>query len=491
MKFIFSITLIIISQVCFSQTISSELNGIETDIELLVKKYNAVGLSVAVVKGNKTIYSKGFGFRDLEQKLPVTPNTVFAIGSLTKSFTGSILGILESNQTLSLKDRPSLYVPNFQFYNEKMDNLIAIEDLLSHRSGIGSQGTTETFFPDDDKLKVVQRLRYLKPEADIKNSYEYSNIAYTLAGTIIEQTTKRSWELNIRQKLFDPLRMTSSYTSLEEMKQTGDFSFGYGMYKGHVERVEYENFYSMSPAGVIKSTVNDLTHWIHVWLNNGSFNGDQVIPKEYINKARSLQNMKIENYDKDNFLMGEGFGWRLRTHNGHYRMRHGGNTAGFSSLVDMYPFQGIGIVVLTNQDDSWLPYMVSDLISKRLLGLPKENEYPVIIDDIYKPSTKDKPLNANQMPLHPLKSFIGIYTAKGFGTIEIVEDGDKLFALLPTFKFKLEHLNYNSFYLKGTREFKGTFSPQFTIKFVDSISGEIGALEIIGSQKEPVIFKRQ
>ena len=135
MKFNYTLALIISVQICFSQQTVEELKGIDDEIIQLMKKYNTVGLSVAVVKDGKTLYTKGFGYRDLKQKLPVTENTLFHIASMTKAFTGSLLGILESKNQLSLKDKPAMYVPNLQFYNDKMNNLITIEDLLSHRSG--------------------------------------------------------------------------------------------------------------------------------------------------------------------------------------------------------------------------------------------------------------------------------------------------------------------------------------------------------------------
>ena len=201
MKFINTLILIITIQFCFSQQTPKELKGIEIEINLLMKKYKAVGVSVAVVKNDKVIYSKGFGYRDLENKLPVTTNTIFPIGSITKSFTGSVLGILASKNQVYLKNKPAFYLPNFEFYNDTMNNLITIEDLLSHKSGIGNQGTTQIFFPEKNRLKMVQRLKYLKPEAEVKNSFAYSNMAYTLAGTIIEQVTGDSWETNIKEKI--------------------------------------------------------------------------------------------------------------------------------------------------------------------------------------------------------------------------------------------------------------------------------------------------
>jgi CubicO group peptidase (beta-lactamase class C family) len=120
------ISLLLTTHLTFGQKTDSRLNGLDTEIENLLKTYNAVGLSIAVVENSKTIYSKGFGFRDLENKLPVTANSIFPIGSITKSFTASLLGILENQNQLSLKDKPSLYIPKLQFYNDKMDNLITI-----------------------------------------------------------------------------------------------------------------------------------------------------------------------------------------------------------------------------------------------------------------------------------------------------------------------------------------------------------------------------
>ena len=488
MKFIYSLTLIMTIQFCFGQQIPKELKGIESEISQLMKKYKAVGLSVAVVKNNKVIYSKGFGYRDLENKLPVTTQTIFPIGSVTKAFTGSVLGILEFKNLVSLKSKPAFYLPNFEFYNDTMNSLITIEDLLSHKSGIGNQGTTQIFFPEDKWLKMIQRLKYLKPEAEIKNSFAYSNMAYTLAGTIIEQITGDSWETNIQEKIFIPLEMTNSYIKLEDIKKTSNYSLPYGIYKGEIERVKFEEFNTISPAGAIKSTVNDMSNWMLTWLNNGVYKNSQIIPKEYIKKATTLQNSNEGNYEKNAFLFGEGFGWRLRSNYGHFRVEHGGNTYGFSSDLVLFPFENIGIVVLTNQDNSLLPYMIVDTITRRLFNINPEPNYPVNVKELYKPKPY-KQFNKDKMPTHPLNSFCGAYEAKGFGRIDIVKENGKLYAILPTYKFQLEHLNYNSFFLKPTKEFKDVFNPQFNIQFTNNVKGKITLLKMY-SQKEPIEFNK-
>lgn len=474
----------------FGQEYTLEQDEFDNGIRDLINQYEAVGISVAIVKGRELIYSKGFGYRDLNKKLPVTENTVFHIASMTKAFTGSLLGILEAKDQLSLQDRPGLFIPNFQFYNDKMNNLITLEDLLSHKSGLGNHGSSIVLFPETDKLKTVQRLRYLRPEAEVKNSWVYSNIGYTLAGTVVEQITNKSWEANVRAKLFDPLQMNSSFISVEAMKETNNYAIGYAMSDGQYVEVPYENYYSYTPAGAIKSTVKDLSNWMSVWLNKGDFEGLQIIPEKYIQEASRPQNLKYnEEYSEDSFLFTEGFGWRIRSWNGHYRLRHGGNTSGFSTVMELFPFKKIGIVVLCNRSNSTLPYIISDYISRAMLQLPAENEYPVIVGEMYKGATQDKPLNKNRIPTHTLKNFVGSYKAKGYGHIKITEEENKLFAQFPTFKFKLEHIAFNDFYMKGLPGFKKSFNPEFTLRFVNDYNGEIMSLELL-AQKEPTIFNK-
>ncbi|GGD71065.1 penicillin-binding protein [Maribacter cobaltidurans] len=491
MKFTYAFALVLFIQISFGQKNTPELKGIDNNIELLMERYRAVGAAVAIVKDDKVVYSKGFGYRDLQNQQPVTSNTIFPIGSTTKAFTGTLLGILESKGQVSLKDKPNLYIPQFQFYNEKMDNLITIDDLLSHRSGIGNQGTSEVFFPKKDKLEVVQRLKYLKPEAEIKNSFEYSNMGYTLAGTIVEQITNKSWDSVIKENLFEPLEMVDSYTTLQEMQESNNYAMPYGLYKGNIEKVKFEEFNSISPAGAIKSTVNDLSNWMLTWLNNGVFNEKQVIPQNYIREATRLQNINEDSYEKDAFLFGEGYGWRLRSAYGYYRVDHGGNTFGFSSSLVMFPFEKIGIVVLTNQDNSELPYMIIDNITRKLFKLDSYPiEYPVVVKDIFRPDMDEKGLNNDKLPTHDLNAFCGTYEAKGYGKIKVISEEDALFVILPTFKFKLEHLNYNSFFFKATDQFKEVFNPQFTIQFLNNIQGEVSQLKMY-SQKEPVEFHKK
>jgi CubicO group peptidase (beta-lactamase class C family) len=485
--------LFLITKLTFGQENENRLNGIDQEIETLLKSYNAVGLSVSIVENDKIIYSKGFGYRNLEKKLPTTENTVFPIGSATKAFTASLLGMLATNDKISLKEKPSLYIPELQFYNEKMNDLIEIEDLLSHKSGLGSLDGSLILFPDNNKLKTIERLKYLKPNGKINDSWIYSNMGYTIAGAIVEQVTNESWDNNIKSKIFSPLDMNHSFTELKEMENTNNFSFGYGMSDGKTEKVLYEDYYSYSPAGAIKSTSNDMANWMRIWLNNGKFNEQQVLPEAYIKNATSIHNiMPQDGADENVYLFGDGFGWRVQSFKGHYKVNHGGNTSGFSSQVVMYPNDKLGIVVLSNQQNSILPYIVADVITNRMLVLPKTEltKYPVAVNEINKIDKEIKELNKDKIPTHKLSEFCGKYCNKGYGTFEIVQENNSLYIVFPTYKFRLEHLEYDSFVMKQINEIPQVMNPEFTLNFSTDSNENISATKI-KLQSEPVEFIKQ
>lgn len=485
--------LFLITKLTFGQENEKRLNGIDQEIETLLESYKAVGLSVAIVENDKVIYSKGFGYRNLKEKLLTTENTVFPIGSATKAFTSSLLGILESKDKISLKEKPSFYISKLQFYNDKMNDLIKIEDLLSHKSGLGSLDGSLILFPENDKLKTIERLKYLKPNGEINDSWIYSNMGYTIAGTIIEQVTNESWRKNLKANIFSPLNMGNSFTDLKEMENTNNFSFGYGMSEGKIEKVLYEDYYSYSPAGAIKSTSHDMANWVLTWLNNGQFEKKQVIPENYVKNATNIHNIRPQDgADSNVYLFGDGFGWRVESFKGHYKVHHGGNTSGFSSQVVMYPNDKLGIVVLTNQHNSILPYIIADVITNRMLDLPKTelNQYPVVVNDINKIDKEIKELNKDKFSIHKLSEFCGKYSNKGYGTFEIIQENNSLFIVFPTFKFRLEHLYYDIFVMKQLNDIPQVMNPEFALNFLTDNNGNISATKI-KLQSEPVEFIKQ
>ncbi len=471
----------------FGQSQDNRLKGLEQEIVNWMKKYNAVGVSIAIVENDKILFNKGLGYRDITSKKPVTENTVFPIASCTKAFTATLIGILEEENKLSITDRPSSHIPYFRFNTAEMNNSVSILDLLSHKSGLGGINGTLVLFPENNRPKVMEKLKYIKPEGKVKESSIYSNMGYVVAGTIVEEVTNESWENNIQKKIFEPLEMTNSFTHLEDAKKTNNFSLGYGLYQNEIKEVNFEEYYDYKPAGGIRSTSKDLSHWMLAWLNNGKYNDVQVIPENYVKKARKFHNSRDGDDEPNLFLQGYGLGWRVETRGGEFRVQHGGNTSGFTSLVVTYPFRKFGVAVLVNQDDSILPYVIADIVQNRMLNKESVDNYPVIVQEIYQASEMIQSINNEKPPSKSLSSFVGEYEHKGYGKIKIILEDNNLYAIFPTYKFFLEHLHYDVFVMKPLKDISDIFNPEFSVNFKMNKSGEISCFTM-NLQTEPIKF---
>jgi len=488
------LALLFISNSIFCQNIDNRLIGLDEEIKTLMSMYNAVGIAVAIVEKDSIIYSSGFGFRNRELNLKMNSETLLPIGSATKSFTSSVLGIFEYEDKLSLKDRPAKHIPNLEFYNNEMDNLITIEDLLCHKSGMGSFDGSNTLFPTNDPKEFIPRLKHLKPNGDIKNSFIYSNVGYGLAGLIIQNTSEETWQSAIRNNIFKSLNMIRSVTNIQEMEKDENHGIGYGLSDGSQVKLLNRNFTFGKAEGAVISSVNEMANYLITWLNFGQFKGVQVIPNEYISEATSIKNIIDQNNDSSNMdFRGYGYGWFVQNHRGHYNVEHGGNVPGFSTQMATFPNDKVGIIVITNQNNSALPYFVEDVITNRMLNLPRKpiEEYEVHIAEIWNKVREIKPHNNKHKPTHNLKEYCGTYSDKGHGTVHIRTENGLLFIKFPQYEFVLEHRNFNNYVMANTHEIPEVFGlPFFGLSFQIDFEGNIRSLSL-EIQSEPVKFIKQ
>ena len=236
-----------------------------------------------------------------------------------------------------------------------------------------------------------------------------------------------------------------------------------------------------------------MANWILTWLNNGQFDKQQVLPENYVKTATNIHNIRPpDSADSNVYLFGDGFGWRVESFKGHYKVHHGGNTSGFSSQVVMYPNNKLGIVVLTNQHNSILPNIIADVITNRMLDLPKTElkQYPVVVNEINKIDKEIKELNKDKISTHKLSEFCGKYSNKGYGTFEIIEENNSLYVVFTTYKVRLEHLEYDIFLMKQINEIPQVMNPEFALNFSTDNNGNISSTKI-KLQSEPVGFIKQ
>lgn len=496
-KFLFLITFLL-SSVLVAQV---KLNEKELNQKLnkLQETTQTVGFSVAVVKGNKVIYSKGFGYKDLDEKLPVDQNTLFAIGSTSKAFTTALLGIMEEEKGLSFKDSPRKYIPELEFYNDELNNNVTLLDMVSHRTGLPRHDFSWYLFPTENKDSLLMRVKYHKPFAEIREQWYYNNFMYLAQGIIVERLTGKSWEDNIRERFFKPLQMTTSNLSIKELKESKNISKGYILENFSKSRVaSYYDIAAISPAGSINSSANEMANWLKVWLNKGKFNDKQVLPKSYVEKAINplilVGNGIADLQFPEQHLNSYGYAWFTSSYKGHYRLEHGGNIDGFSANVALFPTDNLGIVVLSNQDSSLLPTLVRNTISDYLLGLNKTDwasyysEKITALKNRIKEQKKVEEKNkiSNTKPTHNLVDFKGIYNHKGYGDILIEIKNDSLWASFTREKVYLKHIHYDIFKPHLIRDNKVQIEEGFDF-YLNFQTNDLGIISGVNLKLEPTL----
>jgi CubicO group peptidase (beta-lactamase class C family) len=491
----------------FGQTDKS-LEGIEKDFEKILKVTKAPGFAIAIVKGNKILYAKGFGYRDLENKVLMDENTLLAIGSSSKAFTSAVLGQLRDEGKLTFDDSPIKYVKELKFYNDELNNGINIRDLMSHQTGIPRHDYSWYLFPTYNKDSLIQRIQYQEPFTGLRQKWYYNNFMFLVQGVIAERITGKSWEENVRERFFKPLGMERSNLSIKELEESSNIAIGYELYKDSVVRkMDYYRIAGMAPAGSINSSVKEMSNWLKVWINNGKFNEEQIIPETYIKEAMSSQAVitsALPNKDNpDMFLANYGYGWKISSYKGHYRVEHGGNIDGFSASVAFYPSDSIGIVVLANQNGSSVPSLVRNTVSDRLLNekridwanyyLEQKKKQKEASEGSEEESASQQAKNTT--PSHTLASYNGEYFHPGYGRFTISLKGDSLFANLKRTKFYLKHVHYDIFEPFEVTEYGigTTATGSLKLNFSTNNAGEIASvrMKIEPALDQPIEFKRE
>ena len=509
MKQIITILFLLCNCMAFSQKQLSDKRfaGLDTAFARVLKDWKAAGFSVAVVEKNKVIYSQGFGYKDYEAKTPVTANTLFAIGSCTKAFTASLLGLLEKDGQVDFDKPVRTYLPALHFFNDEMNNHVTLRDMMSHRTGVARYDYSWYYFQSASRDTLMQRVQFMEPSEPLRKKWQYNNFMYLLQGVVTEKLTGRSWEQNIQDKILTPLGMTNTTVDLAGWLKNNDISKGYGVLNDSVpEKLDYYDISGMAPAGSINSSANDMAKWLTVWINSGKYAGKEILPSPYVSEAISSQ-MVIGGGvpGKENpgiYLANYGLGWMISSYRGHYYVEHGGNIDGFSASTGFFPSDSIGIVVLSNQNGSVVPRIIRNLIADRLLGLKYKDWESEIYNTYRAGQVKSKEAKKTGVssrkygtrPSHNLAEYAGIYTSPGGESFELEVRHDSLYMQLPKKKFYLPHYHYDIFNMWDSDDIRkndSTNTEGLKISFLTGETGDISAATIPLELPGPIKFTRQ
>jgi len=459
-----------------------DLKGFEEFVTKTMEEWKVTGLGISIVKDGKVIFSKGFGFRDVKKGLKVTPKTLFAIGSCSKAFTATTMGILVDEGKLDWDEPVREYLPSFKlkdpFATERMTPL----DLVCHRSGLPRHDLM-WYNSSATRKELFDRLQYLEPSRDFRTAYQYQNLMFMTAGYMVGKIAGTAWEKFVQDRIFVPLGMNDSNFSVEDSKKAPDFALPYMEKDDNVIEIPFRNIDTVGPAGSINSNVTDMADWLLLNLNKGKFGEKQIISEESLKEIHSPQMISSKSYKYDeSFYTTYGMGWGITAYRGHLRLAHGGGIDGFTALVTFMPRDNIGMVILTNMSGTPLPGIISYNAYDRLLGLDqvpwnkriKEQRDKAEKEAEKAKKEKDKDRKLNTKTSHPFGDYAGDYEHPGYGVVSIKNKGNLLNAVFNSISFDLKHYHYDIFEMKND-----FFDTTEKVSFFTDNKGNINSLSVL------------
>jgi CubicO group peptidase (beta-lactamase class C family) len=482
-------------QVSDTSEAKKQLEGFEDFVRTIIQDWKAPGAAVAIIKDGEILLSQGFGLRNVTDGLGVTPETLFPIASCTKAFTTTSMAILADEGKLDWDTPVKEYIPSFKLYDSFATERLTPRDLVTHRSGLPRHdlmwyNSTRT------RKELFERLRYLEPNKDLRELWQYQNLMYMTAGYLVGELSGQTWEEFVQKRIFEPLCMTNSLFSIEEAKELPHCSHPYLERKDEVREISfYAAQGAIAPAGAIVSSIDDMSRWVLLHANKGKIGDSQLVSEGQMVQMHAPQMVMPEtNQYAEMTNPTYGMGWFIHAYRGHKMVEHGGNIDGFSSLVTIVPQENIGIVILTNMNGSPVPYILTYNVIDRLLGLeavPWNERSRKEYDELKAAEAKGKDKSEmdrvqGTSPSHALEAYTGDFEHPGYGTISITGDGDQLKATFNSMELPLKHYHYDTFEALVER-----FDINMKISFFTNIKGDIDTLSApMEAAVKDIVFKR-
>jgi CubicO group peptidase (beta-lactamase class C family) len=426
-------------------------------IDATMKDWKVPGVAVGIVRGSSPVYLKGFGVRNIQTRQPITPDTLFDIGSCTKAFTGASIAMLVDERKMNWDDKVDKSIPFFHLYDPLADENVTLRDLLVHRTGLPGADLLwygASFSRED----IVRRLAYIQPDAGFRSVFQYQNAMYVTLGYAVGSVSGGSWDDFVRQRIFTPLGMTESDTSAIDAQKSADYASPHSLRDGKLQVVPWKNIDNAGPAGSINSSVRDMAKWIALQMNDGVFQGKRLISSDSMREMHTPQIVvppgEVQTvFFPDSMQLSYGFGWFIQDYRGHQLMLHPGDIDGFEALTVFIPEIHTGYEVLVNVGGNSFRQALGYHIADVLLHLPEKDWSAHFQAQDAKFATEEKATvasweskrNPNTNPSHELNAYAGSYMNPAYGIAAISVDSGHLAFRFHDVTSPLRHFQYDTF----------------------------------------------
>ncbi len=468
-----------------------------------MKEWNIPGMAVCVVHDGKVVLSKGYGYSDIEQQVPVTNKTLFGIGSLTKSFTVVGLGMLADEGQLDWDKPVRHYLPGFQMHERVPTERVTPRDLVTHQTGMphhqisftGVDGWPQTI----DRQEMLQRLRFLKPSSDLRARYEYTNLMYMVAGMVAERISGKSWEQFTKERVFDPLGMKDSIAvPISDLQKHPSAAIPYLFRDGRVHSASRLQGDVLAPAGNVVSCADDMSRYLLFLINEGRHRKQRLLSRQ---QAEMMITRSVELPDSGFYGMGVNI---ARLSGGRKFIFHSGGVHGYTAFMGYIPSERSGFVILTNLNYNYYlaPQAVGFHLVDRILNINasvdriKKFRVKQRAEDEYGRTYWKKRLpvrKPNTKPSHTAADYAGTYRNGGYGSFIVEVEEDQMRWSFHGWTGTLKHYHYDVFeMLLDSRHENSLKLPVKLVLFEHNRAGDISQLSItmLEASAGDVAFKR-
>jgi CubicO group peptidase (beta-lactamase class C family) len=474
---------------------SLNLQGFDAFVRKQLRDWGTPAASLAIVHNGEVVLSRGYGFSNIRKSKEATATTVFPIASVTKAFSSFLLGLLVDEGKLEW-DRPVReYLPDFKLFDSVTTEKCTVIDLLCHRTGVPRHDGL-WYYTKYSRREMYDRLRYLQPSKDFRDIFQYNNLMYMSTGILVEKLTGKSWEDMIKERIFEPLKMTGSYTGVEAAMKDPEHVTPYTRKNNVPKQTKHCVFDPMGPCGTINSNVEDMSRWLQLHLNGGKLGRRALISPASLRETHKPR-MAVETPDHlvEMPMSSYGLGWSTVVYRGCKKIAHSGGIDGIRTLVSFMPQRNSGLVILTNGTGP-VPEIIERNIFDRMLELTpvawsrrlKAVERKAKETNTLAKRKKAARRKKNTKPSHPLKDYVGVYEHPAYGTVSIEKEGRGIKLTWHRVTGTLKHYHYDTFDLKCKEWGSGDST---LVHFQAGLKGEIASLTIrMEPTVDPVLFKR-
>lgn len=430
---------------------------IDSLAEAALKAWQAPGCAIAIIQGDRVIYQKGYGVKELGRPDAVTTKTVFAIGSTTKAFTTAALAILNDEGRLGWDDPVRKYLPEFKLSDPLANELVTVRDLVAHRTGL-SRNDLLWYGSPWSRAEILERIGRVPLTKPFRSAWQYQNMMFLAAGEVAGAAGGSTWETVVQKRILDPLDMRSTSMSSWDGSAAPDHATPHVKREGRTQTTAWRNIDNIGPAGSINSNVEDLSNWLRLQMNDGvAPNGARLISSKNMREMHTPQMaMRPEdwgrNFTDETSQMSYGLGWFLMDYRGRHVVNHGGAIDGFRANFSFLPKERVGIVVLSNLGEDNMPEALRWSILDQLLGAPSKDWNAFLIArGTQPPVDRNKNRKAGTSPSLDAAAYAGYYNEPAYGVVRVTNEAGKVFLDWSSFHVPLEHYHYDTFSITDGR----------------------------------------